>query len=345
MYNMYRKKSVFLIVPAYEEETQILKVLTDMPDFVDKVIVVDDGSKDKTGDVVQKFAETDDRVELMVHVKNKGVGAARFTGFRRAIDEGADLLVAIDGDGQMDALEIKHLLDPLVDDVVDFTKANRLASGEAWKIMPRFRFFANAILTLLTKIASGYWHITDTQAGFFAMTRELAENIDYDDLYNRYGCENSLLIHMSVINARAQDVPSKPIYKVGENSRIRVWRDWFPLVRLLNKGFFWRIFQKYVIRDFHPLVFFYMTGLVVSFISALYLFVIVVGRVIIPRMDVTAATRELWLYTIASPLVSALVLIFFVLGAQMLFFAMWMDMQESQHLKEGNRSPFMKNQE
>lgn len=334
---MYKKKKTFIIVPAYDEESQILKVLESTPDYIDVVIVVDDGSRDKTADVVRNAAVSDKRIELIQHTENRGVGAARFTGFKAALEQGADLLVALDGDAQMDSSEIQHLLDPLVDGRVDFTKANRLASGEAWDIMPRFRFFCNAVLTLLTKVASGYWHITDAQAGFFAMTSDLASRINYDRLYQRYGCENSLLIHISVLGARAMDVPSKPIYQVGEMSRIKLWRDFFPLVRLLKRGFYWRIFQKYVVRDFHPLVFFYMTGIVISIFSSLYLLVIIVGRIAVSRMeDITPAVRDLWLYTIASPLLTVMVLVFVVLGLQMLFFAMWMDMQESQNLKAGH---------
>ena len=338
---MYKNKTVFMVVPAYDEESQISTVLASSPDFIDRIVVVNDGSRDHTSVVVRKAAESDRKIVPLDHEKNKGVGAARFTGFRYAIEQHADLIVALDGDAQMDSSEIQHLLDPLVAGEADFTKANRLASGEAWKVMPRFRFFCNAILTLLTKIASGYWHITDPQAGFFALTGELARHIDYDHIYPRYGCENELLIHLSVLNARVKDVPSKPIYKIGEVSRIRIWKDWFPLVCLLRRGFFWRIFQKYVVRDFHPLVFFYFTGIIVSSVSVFYLMAIIAGRVFVSHMDVSLEVRNLWLYTLASPLITVMDLVFILLGLQMLFFAMWMDMQESQRLKEGNPNPFL----
>ncbi len=332
---MYRGKRVAVVVPAYNEEAQLSRVFAGMPAFVDRTIVVDDASKDNTTAVTLEAARNDARIELVRHEVNRGVGGARASGIARAVQDGEDLIVAMDGDAQMDAGEIQNLLDPLVDGVADFTKANRLASGEAWRIMPRFRFMANAVLTMLTKIASGYWHVTDSQAGFFALTRELAARIDFGAIYPRYGCENSMLIHLSVLRARVQDVPSKPVYNVGEVSKIRIWRDWFPVVRLLIHGFFYRLAQKYIIRDFHPLVFFYLTGLLLFTGSFLYLGVIAVARAVVPRLDVSEATVNFCRYTLASPMITLFDLVLLVMGLQMLFFAMWMDMEEHRELRGG----------
>ena len=334
---MYRGKQVATVVPAYNEEGQIPRVLANMPAFVDRIIVVDDASKDRTSDVAREAGRTDARVEVIRHEANRGVGGARATGIRRAVEQGVDLIVAMDGDAQMDADEIQHLLNPLVDGDADFTKANRLASGEAWRIMPRYRFMANAFLTMLTKIASGYWHVTDSQAGFFALTRDLAARIDFGAIYPRYGCENSMLIHLSVLRARVEDVPSRPVYNVGEVSKIRLWRDWFPVVRLLLHGFVYRLAQKYVIRDFHPLVFFYMTGLFLFLGSFLYLWVIAFARIVVPRMHVSQHVIDLCQNTLGSPMITLFDMVLLVMGLQMLFFAMWMDMQEHRDLRGGKR--------
>jgi glycosyltransferase involved in cell wall biosynthesis len=334
---MYRGKSIAAVVPAYNEEVQIVRVFAAMPAFVDRIIVVDDASKDTTAAVTREAARGDARITLVEHPVNRGVGGARASGIAKAVEAGVDLIVAMDGDAQMDTGEIQHLLDPLVEGLADFSKANRLASGEAWRIMPRHRFMANACLTLLTKIASGYWHVTDSQAGFFALTRDLAARIDFGAIYPRYGCENSMLIHLSVLRARVQDVPSRPIYNVGEVSKIRLWRDWFPVVRLLIHGFFYRLAQKYIIRDFHPLVFFYLTGLFLFGCSFLYLGVIVVARTIVPRLAVSDGVVNFCRYTLGSPMVTLFDLVLLVMGLQMLFFAMWMDMEEHRDLRGGKR--------
>lgn len=326
---MYRDHSIAVVIPAYNEAKMLPKVIETLPDLVDRAFVVNDGSLDNTVEVVKELEQQDQRVKLVNLEKNQGVGAARTAGFRQAIQEGLDLFVAMDGDAQMNPDEISDLLDPLVDQEADFTKANRLSGGKAWEIMPRFRFFLNAFLTLFTKIASGYWHVTDSQTGFFAMTRRTAERVDFDHIFPRYGCENSLLIHLSVVNARVLDIPSEPRYKVGEKSTINIWKDWFPVVRLLISGFFWRIAQKYVIRDFHPLVFFYLTGIFLSLTSIAYFGVILFGRIIAPRIFDSVETVKLFTETLASPLAAVTDIMLIVLGLQMLFFAMWLDMEEN----------------
>ena len=133
-------------------------------------------------------------------------------------------------------------------------------SGEAWKVIPRTRYLGNAVLSLLTKIASGYWHVADSQAGYTALSLTALRRLDLDALYPRYGFPNDMLVHLNIQNARVRDVPSRPIYDVGERSGIKL-RSVVPRISwLLLKGFWWRMGQKYVIRDFHPLVFFYVFG-------------------------------------------------------------------------------------
>ena len=167
-------------------------------------------------------------------------------------------------DNQMDATELAGLIAPVVRGEVDYAKANRLVSGEAWKVIPRTRYLGNAVLSLLTKIASGYWHVADSQAGYTAISREALSRIDLEQLYPRYGFPNDMLVHLNVQNARVRDVPSRPIYDVGEQSGIKL-RSVVPRISwLLLKGFWWRMGHKYVIRDFHPLVFFYAFGLLMT---------------------------------------------------------------------------------
>ena len=150
---------------------------------------------------------------------------------------------------------------------VDYTKANRLFTGRAWELIPHNRYLGNAVLSLLTKIASGYWHVADSQAGYTAISLETLERLDLDRVYTRYGFPNDLLVHLNVINARVRDVPSRPIYNVGERSGISIRKVVPRISWLLLKGFFWRMREKYVIRDFHPLVFFYSLGIVMTVVG------------------------------------------------------------------------------
>ena len=138
----------------------------------------------------------------------------------------------------------------------DYTKGNRLRSGEAWKIIPRHRYLGNAALSFATKIASGYWHVADSQSGYTAVTSEALALLQLDRLYPRYGFPNHLLVELNIYDFRVRDVPIRPVYNVGEVSGIRLPKVIPTLSWLLFKCYFWRMKEKYVIRDFHPLVFF-----------------------------------------------------------------------------------------
>ena len=143
----------------------------------------------------------------------------------------------------------------------DYAKANRLVTGQAWDLIPRSRFVGNAILSFLTKIASGYWHVADSQSGYTAVSLETLQMLDLDRIYRRYGFPNDMLVHLNVWNRRVRDYPSRPIYGVGEQSGIRLRKVVPTISWLLVKGFFWRLREKYMIRDFHPLVLFYALGM------------------------------------------------------------------------------------
>jgi len=250
---MYDGKSVAVVVPAYNEEALIASTVSTIPDFVDRIIVVDDGSKDAT---VEKAKDADPRVDLIVHEQNQGVGAAIVTGYKRAIAEEMDVTAVMAADGQMDPDDLETLVQGITTDQVDYAKANRLFTGQAWELIPRTRYLGNAVLSFLTKIASGYWHVADSQSGYTAVNLPTLKLLDLDRIYKRYGFPNDLLVHLNVWNRRVRDFPSRPIYGVGERSGIRL-RHVVPKISwLLTKGFFWRMKEKYIIRDFHPLVLF-----------------------------------------------------------------------------------------
>ncbi len=313
---MLEGKRVAVVVPAYDEERLVVETLRGIPELVDRVYVVDDGSQD--GTVAAAAAVGDPRVEVISHPRNSGVGAAIVTGYRRALEEGIDVTCVMAADNQMDPVELAGLVGPVARGEVEYAKANRLVSGEAWKVIPRTRYLGNAVLSLLTKIASGYWHVADSQAGYTAISREALSALDLDELYPSYGFPNDLLVHLNVQNARVRDVPSRPIYDVGEQSGIRL-RSVIPRISwLLLKGFWWRMGHKYVIRDFHPLVFFYAFGVVMTLAGFLLGLIEVVLRI---------AGNEITTPTIV------LVAVLFIAGLQMTLFAMWFDMEANKELR------------
>jgi glycosyltransferase involved in cell wall biosynthesis len=309
-------KRVAVVVPAFDEERLVGETIRGIPEFVDRIYVVDDGSRDRTAALTVDSA--DPRVQLIRHERNMGVGAAIATGYRRALAEQVDVACVMAADNQMDPAELQGLVEPVARGEVDYAKANRLVSGEAWTVIPRSRYLGNAILSLLTKIASGYWHVADSQAGYTALSLDALRHLNLDELYPRYGFPNDVLVHLNVQNARVRDVPSRPIYDVGERSGIKL-RSVVPRISwLLFKGFWWRMGQKYVIRDFHPLVFFYVFGVLMLSVG------FVLGLVeLILRIAGNAIT----------PATIVLVAVLLIAGLQMTLFAMWFDMEANKDLR------------
>ena len=315
---MFRNHSIAIVVPAYNEETQIERTVRTMPDYVDKIIVVDDKSKDRTAEIVEKLESEDDRVILIRHEKNGGVGKAIGTGYIWCRENDIDIAVVMAGDGQMDPLDMPALLDPVVDNKADYTKGNRLITGEAWKKIPKIRYLGNSALTFLTKIASGYWHVTDSQTGYTALNKKALHLLPLEDIYPRYGMPNDFLVTCNIYNMRVMDVPINPIYGVGEKSGIRVSRVIFSLSFLMARLFVRRMVQKYIIRDFHPLIFFYAFG----------------GFLLLLDIPLIVRLIVLWITEGFAPPMTALAILFCTfMGMQSILFAMLFDMEANRELK------------
>ena len=313
---MLEERQVAVVVPAHDEEELIAETIGGIPPFVDRVYVVDDASTDATAERARGTGDA--RVEVIAHDRNRGVGAAIVTGYKRAVEDGADVVAVMAGDNQMDPADLATLAAPVARGELDYAKANRLFTGQAWDQMPHMRYLGNAVLSLLTKIASGYWHVADSQSGYTAISKEMVRDLDLDRVYTGYGFPNDLLVHLNVWNARVRDFPSRPVYGVGERSGIRYHRVVPRISWLLVKGFFWRLKEKYVIRDFHPLVFFYAFG-ILGIVAGVILGLVELG------------------FRLAGNAVSVgtvvLVALLLVSGIQFTLFAMWFDMESNKDLR------------
>ena len=313
---MLEGKRLAVVVPAFDEEKLIITTLASIPEYVDRVIVVDDASRD--GTAAAAAGTGDERVAVITHDKNRGVGAAIVTGYQRALEEGIDVTCVMAGDNQMDPDDLEAIAGPVARGDVEYAKANRLFTGRAWELIPRNRYLGNAVLSLLTKIASGYWHVADSQSGYTAVSLKTLELLDLDRIYPRYGFPNDMLVHLNVINARVRDVPSRPVYGVGETSGIRLGKVIPAISWLLTKAFFWRMREKYVIRDFHPLVFFYVFGMLFLLLGFVLGITVTVLRI---------AGNDLAIGTVV------LVALFLIAGLLFTLFAMLFDMESNRELR------------
>jgi glycosyltransferase involved in cell wall biosynthesis len=313
---MFERKRVGVVVPAHDEEALIAATISGIPPLVDRIFVVDDCSTDRTAERALEVG--DGRVEVISHDRRGGVGAAVLSGYRRALEDGLDVVAVLNGDNQMDPTDLPTLVAAVALGEVDYAKANRLFTGQAWQLIPKTRYLGNAVLSMLTKVASGYWHVADSQSGYTVISREMLERLDLDRLYTNYGFPNDMLVHLNVWNARIRDFPSRPIYGVGERSKMRYHHVVPRIAWLLLRGFFWRLWEKYVKRDFHPLVFFYVLGFVAT-VAGVLLGLVVVGYRI--------AGNSIPIATVV--LVALLVLS----GLQFTLFAMWFDMESNKELR------------
>ena len=256
---MYRGKKVAVVVPAYNEEVLIRPTLESMPDYIDRVYAVDDCSKDRTSEIIKYVAEKKKNIVPIRHKKNQGVGGAIATGYKTAIKDGMDVVAVMAGDNQMDPKELPKLFDPIIDGKADYTKGNRLLADPYKFGMSPWRLTGNAILTFLTKMASGYWDIMDPQNGYAAISADAIKHINVDKMYKRYGYCNDLLVRLNVHNYRVKDVDIPARYG-AEKSKIRYSVYIRKVSKLLLTDFIYRMIVKYMIISLHPLVFFYLFG-------------------------------------------------------------------------------------
>jgi dolichol-phosphate mannosyltransferase len=239
--------TVGVVLPAYNEAAHISGVLAALPPWVSAAYVVDDASTDGTADAARRAG--DPRVKVMSHDRNRGVGAATITGYRAGIEDGCDILVKLDADGQMDPDEMAHLVEPLLDGKADYAKGNRFYAINRNRSMPGPRRYGGSLLSFLTKVASGYWHVFDSQCGFTAVRSSFLATVDLDRVAKDYFFENDMLIWLNMASARVVDVPTATRY--GEEvSDVRIGRIAVSFPPRLLRGWVFRVWRKYMVMDF-----------------------------------------------------------------------------------------------
>jgi glycosyltransferase involved in cell wall biosynthesis len=261
---MYSQHRIGVVIPAYNEENLIQRTLTSIPGYVDRVYLIDDASTDATRERVKEYK--DHRIILICHPENRGVGASIATGYKQALRDGLDIVAVMAGDNQMDPKYLPYLLDPIVWKAAEYTKGNRLVRPELRKGMSPWRSFGNSLLTYFTKMSSGYFEMIDPQNGYTAISRRALQKLDLDTIYNGYGYCNDILAKLNVAGVKVLDVIIPARY-ADEKSKIRYGAYILRVSWLLVKTFTWRLWIKYIVLDFHPLVLFYIGGFGLSILG------------------------------------------------------------------------------
>lgn len=366
---MLSGKIVAVTVPAYNEEKQIGMVLESMPDFVDRIVVVNDGSSDDTPEVVKRYIINDNHATIrvckqefeleeniynradivlrelrkseellypkhevyndndtdrivLINETNSGVGSAIAVGYKWCRDHGVDCTAVMAGDGQMDPDELLDIVKPVVDQGIDYVKGNRLSHPAAKVIVPQIRYFGNSILSLLTKIASGYWSVSDTQTGYTSISLSALNRIPLYAIYHSYGCPNDILVKLNIANCTLLEVPIKPVYNLGEKSKMKIIKVVPRISGLLIKCFFERLWQKYLIGSFHPLFLMYFLGMIMGIVN-----IPITIKLIIDVIIKYGSVPVGWYITF---------LLLTLFSFQSIGFGMWMDMQDNRKLEKSN---------
>jgi glycosyltransferase involved in cell wall biosynthesis len=314
---MYKGHKIAVVVPAYNEQLLLPETIRGMPECIDKIIIIDDCSKDDTYELILKMSESDSRVIVIKHEVNQGLGRSLIDGYVCSLGLDIDITVVMAGDNQMNPDDLPSLLDKIIIGNYDYVKGNRLLHKNI-KTMPNYRYFGNAILTILTKFATGYYFSMDPQCGYTAIKNKVLSKIPITSMVKGYGYNADILCMLNIQGFSVADVEVEPIYD-REKSKIKLWKYVPTTSCLLIKLFFKRIWQRYVILDFHPLVLFYFF----AFFNTI--FILIPGTV-----------RFFYLYFYKNEFPSTTFIILsttFLITIQLLLFAIWLDMDYNKDTK------------
>lgn len=247
--NDHSNPIIAVVIPCYKVMDKISTVIEGIPADVQHIICVDDACPERSGEFIQSTI-TDHRLKVLFHEKNKGVGGAMVTGYKMAIELGADIAVKVDGDGQMNPALIHYFTSPIVQGLADYCKGNRFYIPEYIKDMPLIRLIGNSILSFLTKFSSGYWNIFDPTNGYTAVHTNILKNLPLDKLSQNYFFETDMLFRLNILGAVAHDIPMRSIYH-DEKSNLKILNI-LPIFFMGHmRNFSKRIFYKYFLRDFN----------------------------------------------------------------------------------------------
>lgn len=367
---MIKSKIIAVVVPAFNEESQIAGVIETMPEFVDRIIIVNDFSNDRTEQIVKGYIENrrwnsknicipsglndivkteynyadyllqeknkeeikyftpsevvnsdqeNERIILINQLENGGVGSAIARGYKWAKDHKIDCTAVMAGDGQMDPGELESICNPIVKEGIDYVKGNRLIHRSSLSVIPPIRYFGNSILSILTKLASGYWNISDTQTGFTGISNRALNSITLYKIYKSYGVPNDILVKLNITYCTLREIEIKPVYNVGEQSKMKVYKVIPRISWLLLKLFFKRLWIKYLFRDFHPLFLLYNFGFVLLLAAIPYGLKII--KLALNGIEINPLTIMAFMFL-------------FISGFQAFLFAMWMDVQDNERLNK-----------
>lgn len=238
---------IAVVIPAYKVADHIVDVVREIGPEVQFIFVVDDACPQNSGQIVKK-AIKDKRLTVITHKENQGVGGAVVSGYQAALDAGAEIIVKLDGDGQMDPVKVSELVEPIVAGMADYTKGNRFDSITGLRSMPGIRIFGNGALSLMTKVSTGYWNVTDPTNGFTAIHADVLRGITLEMLSKRFFFESDLLFRLSLARAVVWDIPMESRYGT-EKSNLRISRALFEFTWKHGVNFHKRLFYNYYLRE------------------------------------------------------------------------------------------------
>ncbi|MCE7887965.1 MAG: glycosyltransferase family 2 protein [Alphaproteobacteria bacterium PRO2] len=240
---------IAVVIPCYKVKNHIANVIAAIPDYVWRIYCVDDACPDGSGDLIRNTIR-DPRLTLLAHDTNQGVGGAMVTGYKQALQDGAQIVVKIDGDGQMNPALIESFVRPILIGARDYTKGNRFYKVEDVRAMPGARLLGNGILSFMTKLSSGYWNLFDPNNGYTAIHAAILREMPLEKLSKRYFFESDFLFRLNTLRASVQDIPMSAIYG-DEQSNLKISKIFFPFLAGHFRNLFKRIFYNYFLRDFN----------------------------------------------------------------------------------------------
>ncbi|NWD58648.1 glycosyltransferase family 2 protein [Pseudomonas veronii] len=265
---MEADKRIAVVIPSYKVKKHILEVISGIGNEVERIYVVDDLCPEQSGDFVEARCD-DPRVRIIRHEVNQGVGGAVMSGYRAAIEEGIDIIVKVDGDGQMDPSLIPYFVEPIISGHADYTKGNRFFDLESVRTMPRIRLFGNAALSFMTKMSSGYWDLFDPTNGYTAIHADVAKHLPFEKISKRYFFETDILFRLNTIRAVVVDMPMEAKYE-DEESNLKISKIVGEFFVKHVRNFGKRIFYNYYLRDMSLASFELPIGLLLILFGLIY---------------------------------------------------------------------------